>query len=80
MIDHVLVTVASEKQRHDMELPVKMPVGELKEKLLEILKEAEPKAFQGKSQIDLIFEEYLLSDEKTLEESYVWDGCIISVK
>lgn len=80
MIDHVLVTVQAESIKRDMELPIKITVEELSEKLLEILRELAPDKFQEKEHIRLIFEDIVLSGSKTLEEHYVWDGSVLKVQ
>lgn len=80
MIDHVLVTVKSGAFHNDMELPVRISVKELSEKLLEIFKGLSPEIFGEKETIDLYFEGIRLNPSKTLEDSYVWDGCILEIK
>lgn len=79
MVDHVIVTVETNTQKKDMELPDKISVELLSKKLLEVLKELIPMEFREKEQIDLYFENIRLNENKSLREQYVWDGSILKV-
>ena len=80
MIDHVLVTIETEKTRRDMELPDKLPVDELSKKLLEVLRENLPSEFRNKDGISLFYEGRQLIGGKSLSEQYVWDGSILKIR
>lgn len=82
MIDNVIVTVNAENQGFliDMELPANIPVKELAQKLLETLKEIEPRKFRNLEKLSLIFNGVILPESSTLESEAVWDGKVLIVR
>ena len=83
MLNSVILTVqiAEIDFEYDMELPANMPGRLLCDKLLSALKNIETDAFHMTETINLLIEhtQKVLEDDKTLEESGVWDGSIITV-
>jgi len=83
MFDSVLVTVRTKDGRFsvDLDIPSTEPVGELKIKLLEILKLLNQQVFNGWQDIRIMngSNNKLLLLAETLEEAEIWDGSILYV-
>jgi len=83
MFDSVIVTVTTQdgKFSMDLDIPSQEPIGELKTKLLEILRMLDEQIFGGWYDIHLADPNTnrRLVPEETLEEAGIWDGSILHV-
>ena len=83
MFDSVLVTVSTRNGEFsmDLDIPSQEPIGELKTKLLEILRMFDDRIFGGWLDINIVdaaSNKRLMMDE-TLEDAEIWDGSILYV-
>lgn len=76
----VTVDVSQKKYQIDMELPVKMPIGVLSGRILEVLKMRDEDLFQDVSQIQLIYQNKALYEKASLAEYGLWDGSILTAQ
>lgn len=65
--------------RRDAELPTQMPIRNLREGLLVLLREREPKKFSKVNGITISFREKRLPDNTTLAAVGAWDGSILEL-
>ena len=83
MFDSVIVTVRAKDAPFsvDLDIPAQEPLGELKTKLLEILRMLNERIFAGWPDINLVDArgDRLLMPEQTLEEAGIWDGAVLYV-
>ena len=64
----------TENYETDMELPAELPVGELRRKLLEVLKNLYEGEFAGWKSCVLEHDYHILDDKDTLMSAGVYDG------
>jgi len=63
----------------DLEIPALLPFGEFKDKLLEILRALEPRAFAGWRNIGLVHNGVELLYEESLASVCAYDGSVLLV-
>lgn len=63
----------------DLEIPSKLRIDELEEKILESLIEMDFERFGGVKKINLSYGGKVLEPNKTLEEYGIWDGSCLTV-
>ena len=80
-MDDVIITLifSTGYEPVDLELPVKLKISELEEKILELLIEMDFERFGRVKKINLRYGEVSLLPDKTLEEYGVWDGSYLTV-
>jgi hypothetical protein len=76
MYDAYIVTVTDETGAFetDLEIPSRIPLGKLKDKLMPILKMLDGNPFQGWSGCMVIFEGRPLRDNETLAQAGAFEG------
>jgi len=84
MFDSVIITLRTVDNSfvsHDMDIPCKEPLKNLKGKLLEILCVLDDRLFRSWQDIRFYNEKtnVQLDPEETLEEAEVWDGSILII-
>ena len=83
MIDSVIVTVKIDNtnKEFDLELPAKMPINELSEKLIVTLDNIQDDLLYGVKEIKLKYdiEKRFLEDDETLEDAGIWDGSYLTL-
>lgn len=75
-VENVIVTLCLQPSGRmlDMELPAFMPIGQLKEQLLDVLAQADPGRFGRVSRIRLQAGGRDLEESMTLAGYGIWDG------
>ena len=63
----------------DLEVPLKLNIGELQQKILEALKAISFSRFSKTTGIKIRFKNEILNAENTLEDYGVWDGSYIEI-
>lgn len=80
-VDKIITTVVLSKRASiDMELPVFLPIGELKPKILETVKVIYSDEWNEIFEINLKFMGRSLDDNTSLAASGVWDGSFLEVE
>lgn len=65
----------------DVELPVNMPLYQLRIGLLRLLREKTPRLFSRAAEIKLIYNGKMLDDDrKTLASLGIWEGSVLTLK
>jgi len=64
----------------DMELPTNLPVSQLTDKLIEVLKFTDYQTFKNMDRPILVCDGKVPDPKKTLDELVIWDGSIIEVR
>lgn len=80
-MDYTIVTLLFKRsgKEIDLELPLKLNIGELQQKLLETLKAIDYQRFLQTNGVKIRFNNKILSVENTLEDYGVWDGSYIEI-
>lgn len=80
-MDYTIVTLrfGENAPEVDLELPLKLSIGELTKKLLVTLKAIDYERFARIDSIGLVFQGRRLDPELTLEHYGVWDGSYLTV-
>ncbi len=80
-VDKIITTVVLSKRASiDMELPVFLPIGELKPKILETVKVIYSDEWNEFFEINLKFMGRSLDNNTSLAASGVWDGSFLEVE
>lgn len=80
-MDDIIVTLlfSGDYEPVDLEIPTKLRIDELEEKILESLIEMDFERFGGVKKINLSCGGKSLEPDKTLEEYGIWDGSCLAV-
>ena len=79
-MDYSIVTLTFKRHEPiDLELPLKLNVGELGQKLMETLQAIDYSGFSHITGLKIKYKNEILNAENTLEDYGVWDGSYIEI-
>ena len=81
MVDSSIVTLTDKNDVAigDFEIPIKITVKELQNKLVAMLKAMDCEKYEGLEVLEIEYQGDILSEDDTLYQNAVWDGSIVKL-
>ena len=81
MVDKSIVTIIDKSDSiiGDFELPIKITVKHLSQKIVALLKAMDNEKYYALDKIKIQYNNNVLNEDDTLYENAVWDGSIIKI-